>query len=235
MVRSVVVLSLIFLVSLPVMAAQKTIVGEHRGGVTLAGDSLGKDSSAAKQILALVESIMRERADALVMIEGDMAAEKNPEEYVSRSLTLAKEVELLLHDSLKSPPEVIIACRRLKPGANRVNSVRFSVMPPSFKAENHGDKRSVRWVLVEKGESFEVTEYADPQPGGATLAAEPLYIDPQLERRLAQQRQASQRAVVDQARKADDLVARSKAKAAEKARKLERASRILAPLPTEYR
>lgn len=230
----VVIAFILTIMAVSAMAAEVKVVGERRGGVNLAGDSLDQDSKAKKQILSLVESILKERTDALVMIEGDVATEKNPEVYVSKSLTLAKEVELLLHDSLKSPPDVILACRQLKPGPVRENSVKFSVMPASFKAERFGEKRSVKWVVVEKGESFEVTEYAEPLPGAGQVA-EPLYIDPQLERRLVQQRQATQRAVAEQSRKADDLVARSKAKAAEKARKLERASRVLAPLPTEYR
>ncbi len=231
--RVVIVLTLTVM-AVSSMAAETKVVGERRGGVNLAGDSIGQDNKAKKQVISLVESILKERADALVMIEGDVATEKNPEEYVSKSLTLAKEVELFLHDSLKSPPDVIIACRKLKPGPVRENSVKFSVMPASFKAERFGEKRSVKWVVVEKGESFEVTEYAEPL-SGASQMAEPLYIDPQLERKLVQQRQATQRAVVEQSRKADDLVARSKAKAAEKARKLERATKVLAPLPSEYR
>lgn len=216
----------------PVFGAQPATIGERKGQVRLAGDSLEQDMKARKEILAIVEAILKQRGDALVMIEGDAATEKDPDAYVSKSLTLAKEVELFLRDAVTAPLDIIIACRKLKPGSSRESSVKFSVMPSSFKADRLTEKRRVEWVMVEKGESFEITEYADPSSG---LAAEPLYIDPQLERKLAQQRQAAQRAVAEQARKAEDLVARSKAKAAEKARKLERASRYLAPLPTDFR
>ena len=219
----------------PVLAAQPAIIGERKGEVKLASDSVSQDSKAKKQILAIVEAILKHRADALLMIEGDMATEKDPDAYVSKSLTLATEVELFLRDSITAPLDIIIACRKLKPGNDRENSVKFSVMPSWFKADKVTEKRKVEWVLVEKGESFEITEYADATSGPAGATAEPLYIDPQLERKLAQQRQAAQRAVAEQARKADDLVARSKAKAAEKARKLERARKYPSPLPADYR
>lgn len=218
----------------PVLAAQQATIGERKGQVQLTGDSVSLDSKAKKQIIAIVEAILKQRSDALLMIEGDMATEKDPDVYISKSLTLAKEVELFLRDSITAPLDIIIACRKFKPG-NKESSVKFSVMPSSFKADKLTEKRRVEWVMVEKGESFEITEYADAPSGPSGLAAEPLYIDPQLERKLAQQRQAAQRAVAEQARKADDLVTRSKAKAAEKARKLERASRYLAPLPTDFR
>ncbi len=219
----------------PVPAAQAVTIGEHKGQVQLVNDSVSLDSKAKKQILAIVEAILKQRSDALLMIEGDMATEKDPDVYISKSLTLAKEVELFLRDSITAPLDIIIACRKLKPSNNRESSVKFSVMPSSFKADKLTEKRRVEWVLVEKGESFEITEYADAPTSPVGLTAEPLYIDPQLERKLAQQRQTVQRAVAEQARKADDLVARSKAKAAEKARRLERASKYLAPLPTEFR
>lgn len=219
----------------PVLAVQPATIGERKGQVQLAGDSVSLDSKAKKQILAIVEAILKQRSDALLMIEGDMATEKAPDVYISKSLTLAKEVELFLRDSITAPLDIIIACRKLKPGNSQESSVKFSVMPSSFKADKLTEKRRVEWVLVEKGESFEITEYADAPSGPTGLTAEPLYIDPQLERKLAQQRQAAQRAVAEQARKADDLVTRSKAKAAEKARKLERASKYLAPLPTDFR
>lgn len=221
--------------AVPVMAAQPAVVGERRGEVKLSGDSVGQDGKAKKQLLAIVEAVRRERPDALLMIEGDAAAEKDPDTYVKMSLLLAMDAELFLRDALSAPLDVIIACRKLKPGKGGGGSVRLSVMPASFKADKLGEKRRVEWVVVEKGESFEIIEYADAASGPARRAGEPLYIDPQLERKLAQQREAQQRAVAEQARKADDLVARSKAKAAEKARRLERASRILVPLPDEYR
>jgi hypothetical protein len=219
----------------PVLAAQPVTIGERKGQVQLADGSATLDSKAKKQILAIVEAILKQRSDALLMIEGDMATEKDPELYIGKSLTLAKEVELFLRDSITAPLDIIIACRKLKPGNNKEGSVKFSVMPSSFKADKLTEKRRVEWVLVEKGESFEITEYADAPTSPTGQTAEPLYIDPQLERKLAQQRQAAQRAVAEQSRKADDLVTRSKAKAAEKARKLERASKYLAPLPTDFR
>ena len=185
----------------PVFGAQPATIGERKGQVRLAGDSLEQDMKARKEILAIVEAILKQRGDALVMIEGDAATEKDPDAYVSKSLTLAKEVELFLRDAVTAPLDIIIACRKLKPGSSRESSVKFSVMPSSFKADRLTEKRRVEWVMVEKGESFEITEYADPSSG---LAAEPLYIDPQLERKLAQQRQAAQRAVAEQARKAED-------------------------------
>ena len=227
MIRRILLLTAVFSVigaTAAVAAPPTGITEEAIGKVVFQRTPPAVDRAIRKEIDRIAARLKKISGRKAIKLEGDFSAATNEEEYCNKSMFMAKEVQRYLHDQHVKLESFVATRKFTAPAkADGNNVVRVLLIPNSFSVEKiHYDRIPAKlFNAVDRPVAAnEVTREKLP------IAEPPRIINKKTPEELAAEKKAAEdRRVADQqlaedVRQADDLVAKVKARAAERAKKL---------------
>lgn len=183
------------------------------------------DAKAKKELAVIADKIKKTRQNGTIKIIGDLPSAESQEEYLVISAFMARSVEAQLRSLLSGKYQLFITASKYS-GAKKVgqSSVEIHLYPHELKtAEGGFTSSSVQSEVVPNGlepkhESPTLTEPQQPVQSG--LLSPPPEDDEQVEVTSKKERAKIE---TENPSLANELVIKAKARAAEKARKLEQA------------
>ena len=186
-------------------------------------DSAKLDNKAKKELAVIAAKIKKNRQKGTIKITGDIPSADSQEEYIVRSAFMARNVEAQLRSLLPGRYQLFITVSRYS-GEKRAgqNSVEIHLYPHELKVESGGFTSSqVKSEAVpnELEPVFELPALTESQqPVQSGLLSPPPADDDQVEVTSKKERVKIE---TENPALANELVIKAKARAAEKAKRLE--------------
>lgn len=217
-----------FIVSAP--AFSEPVADQFLGRVTIRNPAK-LDGQAKKELAAIAAKIKKLRPDGAVKVTGDVPAAESQDEYLSRSVFIARNVETYLKTIISGRYQVFITASKYSAEKRAgQNSVEIHLYPHGLKVEGAGfisSKLTSESVPKEHDSAQEPTSLQPP--GTDPLAQSPAYdgllTPPPSDEEYTEvtSKKERQRVESENPALANELVIRAKARAAEKAKRLEQA------------
>lgn len=209
--RRLILLSMVLF--LPLHAFAEPVVDKLMGTVHIR-PNLKLDSQARKDIAAAAARIKKSKAGA-VKLRGNYPAASSADDYLSKSVFMAREVERYLKTLLPPRQQIYIVSSQFSQGKKSGQSlVEIFLYPHELEA---GDVKIIKGTTLDSRDA-PVAPAADAVSAPPLKVEEPRDTTAGEEKRVTSGRPASVQPVEDAAR-ANELVRRAKERAAEKAKR----------------
>ena len=179
------------------------------------------DAQAKKEISAIAAKIKKVRANGTVKIVGDVPSAESQDEYISKAVFMAHNVESQIKKLLSARYQVYVTASRYS-GEKRAgsNSVEIHLYPYELKAEGAGFISSQVTSEEQPRERESLPAISSPEPpSDSGLLSSPAADYERVEVTSRKEKRVTE---TEDPALANDLVNRAKARAAEKAKRLQR-------------
>jgi hypothetical protein len=188
------------------------------------------DSQAKKELAAIAVKIKKTLKSGTVKLVGDVPSAGSPDDYLTKSFLLAKVVETQLRSLLPASYQIFLTASRYNGDqSSEKNDVSVFLYPYELKAEGlrfiSSQLKSQLRVEKSVGDAAAVQSTQDePVPVGSVLPADSALsapLHPDIDRRNLKSKKEREIVESEDVRKANDLVNKAKARAAERAKRRE--------------